>query len=222
MNSYREIDLETWPRRKIYEFYRKFASPCFNVTVSVNAQTIYDYAKAHHESFFLLALYAITRAANRVPQIKQRTLKDKVVEFDKIAVMTPILTPSEMFHQVWCEYRPDFILFKEHAQPRIERAKAGEPEPLEDHGDDFFCASCVPWIHFDSITQAELEFSQSIPILAWGKLQDGLVPISVKFNHCFIDGLHVARFFEEIGKSFLDPESLYRSFQSVESSGDIQ
>jgi len=209
MNNFREIDLNIWPRRRVYEFYRKFASPCFNVTVSVDAQEAYDLAKSRHESFFLLALYAITRAANLVPQFRQRTLKDKVVEFDKIAVMTPILTPSELFHQIWCEYDDDFTKFKELATPKIEQAKSGEPQPMEDHGDDFFCASCVPWIHFDSITQADLEFSQSIPILAWGKLQDGHIPISVKLNHCFIDGLHVARFFEEVGNGLSRPESLY-------------
>ncbi len=208
MEQYKKIDLNTWPRRKLYEFYRKFDAPCFNITVSVEAQQIYAYAKAHGESFFLLCLYAILRAANSVPQVKQRTVDGIPVEYKHIAVMTPIMTEAEMFQQIWCEYAPDFYSFKAAAIPLIECAKRGDPEPMTEHGQDFFCASCLPWLHFDSITQADYEFEQSVPILAWGKLEDGKIPISVKFNHCFMDGLFVARFFEQIQHGFSNPESL--------------
>ena len=208
MNQYKEIDLETWPRRKLYEFYRKFDTPCFNITVSLNAERIHAFAKAHGKSFFLLCLYAILRAANAVPQVRQRTVDGQPVEFTRLAVMTPIMTKSEMFQQIWCEYAPDFMAFKQSAVPLVEKAKSGEPSPMEDHGQDFFCASCLPWLHFGSITQAQYTFDQSVPILAWGKLENGKIPISVQFDHCFMDGLFVSRFFEHIRHGFEEPEAL--------------
>jgi len=208
MNRCRQIDLENWPRRNLFEFYRKFDAPCFNVTVKVKADPLRAYAKAKGESFFLLCLYAILRAANEVPQIRQRAVDGRPVEFEKIAAMTPVMTPSEMFHQVWCEYEPDFGTFKERVRPDIERAKKSLPAPMEDHGEDMICASCSPWIHFESLTQAEYGFQQTIPVLAWGKLQDGTIPVAVKFSHCFVDGLHCSRFFEQIEHGFTEPETL--------------
>lgn len=211
MNSYKAIDLESWPRRKIYDFYQKFASSVYNVSVSLDAGNLHAYAKKKEESFFLMAFYAILRAANEVPQMRQRVIGGQVVEFEKIAGMTPIMTPQEMFCQIWCEYEPDFACFKESAAPKVEKAKNDVPSPMEGHGEDFICASCLPWLHFTSVTQADYSFDQTIPILAWGKMdQDCRVPVSCKFNHKLMDGLHVSRFFNKIGQSFSEPESLFR------------
>ena len=211
MNSYKVIDMEGWPRRKLFEYYRKFDSPAFNVSVSLDAGNLYALSKKRGESFFLTAFYAILRAANEVPQMRQRVIGGQVVEFDRIAGMTPILTTQELFHQIWCEYEPDYVSFKTVSSPKVESAKNDEPSPMEGHGEDFICASCVPWLHFTSITQANYHFDQTIPILAWGRMDaNRQVPISCKFNHCLMDGIHVGRFFQKIEKSFSDPESLFR------------
>ena len=209
MNRFRKIDLDTWPRKHLFEFYRKFDAPCFNIAAKVKAEPVYAFAKAHGESFFLLCLYAILRAANSVPQVRQRIENGEVVEYEQIAAMTPIMTEAEMFHQIWCEYAPDFTTFRQTVEPLVQKAKSDAPMPLENHAQDFICASCLPWLHFDSISQAHLDFHQSAPILAWGKLEDGKIPVSVKFNHCFMDGLYVSRFFHQIQFGFENPESLY-------------
>ncbi len=209
MNPYCEIDPACWPRREMFSFYRNFDAPCFTVTVKVGAEPLYVWAKRRHESFFLLALYAILRAANAVPQVRQRVLPDgRIVEFERIAVMTPIMTASEMFHQIWCEYEPDFAAFRDAAAPLVAEAGNGSPAPMEEHGADFLCASCVPWLHFEALNPADYAFSQDIPVLTWGRLEDGRIPVSVKFNHCFVDGLHVGRFFRQLEEGFSCPETL--------------
>lgn len=210
MNPYRVIDKAGWDRGELFDFYQKFDNPCFNVSVSVEAQNIYDCAKSRKVSFFLLSLYAILRAANAVPQVRQRMLDAEIVEFESIAVMTPIMTKQEMFRQVWCEYTPSFGEFSDSAIPKIEAAKQDSPSPMEEHGEDFMCASCLPWLHFTSVTQADFSVEQVVPILAWGKMKNGVIPISCKFNHAFLDGLHVSRFFESVEHSFAEPDSLWR------------
>ncbi|MDO5581596.1 MAG: CatA-like O-acetyltransferase [Planctomycetia bacterium] len=210
MNEYTIIDMETWPRRKTFEFYRTFVNPSYNINVLYNILPLYEMAKAKEDSFFLLTLYAILRAANEVPQIRQRFVDGKVVQYRQLAVMTPIMTRNEEFQQVWCEYEPDFIRFKEAAIPVIEAAKAGSSGPLIGHEQDYICASCVPWLHFTGSTQADLTFEQTVPILAWGKMKEGKVPINCRLNHYFVDGLHFSRFFNKMEVSFQNPESLYR------------
>lgn len=209
MNSYRVIDKTSWPRKGLFDFYQGFANPCFNVSVALEGRELEACAKDRGESFFLLALYAILRAANAVPQARQRVLGGNVVEFERIAVMTPIMTREEMFRQIWCEYAPTYAEFLLEAAPKVEAAKRGTPAPMLEHGDDYLCASCLPWLHFTSITQADLAFGQAVPILAWGKIKNGLIPISCKFSHSFMDGLHVSRFFSHIEESFANPGRLW-------------
>lgn len=211
MNAYRTIDRETWPRRELFDFYMTFDNPCFNISVPLEASALHTCARDRKESFFLLALYAILRAANGVPQVRQRLVDGIPVEFESIAVMTPVMTEQELFRQIWCEYAPAFPAFAADVAPRAEAAKYGAPSPLEEHGEDFLCASCLPWVHFSAVSQAEYRFGQSVPILSWGKLKNGIIPVSCKFNHSFVDGLHAGRFFAGLEASFANPDTLWAS-----------
>ena len=89
MANYRIIDKQRWPRKDHFDFYRGFANPSFNLCVPVEAQRLYECAKDRGVSFFQLALFALVRAANEVPQLKQRLLGDDIIEYDQLAVMTP-------------------------------------------------------------------------------------------------------------------------------------
>ena len=83
MARYRIIDTATWPRRDHFTFYRQFANPSFNLCVPIAAQRLYECAKDRRVSFFQLALYALLRAANGVPQLRQRVRNDEVIEYAK-------------------------------------------------------------------------------------------------------------------------------------------
>lgn len=209
MPSYSAIDMENWPRKALFDFYCAFDNPCYNITVHLAAQSLFSFAKKQKESVFLLALYAILRACNSVPQMRQRIIDGKPVNCERIAAMTPIMTEHELLNQLWCEYQPDFTSFAHELGPKLAAARRGVASLPEQYSEDFICASCVPWMHFSALTQAEYFFGQSVPILAWGKMQGGLVPIACKAHHAFVDGLHISRFFAHIEQSFANPESLY-------------
>ena len=174
MANYRVIDNQNWPRKDHFDFYRGFANPSFNLCVPVEAQRLYECAKDRGVSFFQLALYALVRAANGVPQLKQRQLGDDIIEYDQLAVMTPVMTAQEGFRQVWCDNAADFAAFSHAATPNIEAAKHTAPAPLIVNGENFFCASCLPWLHFSAITHAEYYVGAAVPALTWGKLKTAL------------------------------------------------
>ena len=203
MNNFKKIDLATYQRKTAFEFFQTFHSPHFHVSVKINAKPLYNFAKANNESFFLLCLYSILKAANSTPQMRQRIVNKEIIEFKYIAALTPILDCNECFAHIWCEYQDDFAAFKKDTLPKISAAKTGvESVPLnltEDH----IVASCLPWLHFESLTAAELSQEQSVQILSWGKMNDdGLIPFSCTFHHGLIDGLHASRFFAEIERQF--------------------
>jgi len=85
MSDYKIIELASWPRKELFEDYQKYAAACYNVSVKISAGRLYDYAKDNDESFFLLSLYAILRAANQVEQLRRRVVDNVPLEFDRIA-----------------------------------------------------------------------------------------------------------------------------------------
>lgn len=158
---------------------------------------------------FQLALYALLRAANGVPQLRQRVRNDEVIEYDSLAVMTPVMTVGEGFRQVWCDNAPEFTAFSAAATPKIVAARETSPAPLIVDGEHFICASCLPWLHFTSMTHAEYAVGAAVPALTWGKLQNGVIPVAGRFNHAFVDGLHASRFYALVEEGFNDPERLW-------------
>ncbi|MBR2077456.1 MAG: chloramphenicol acetyltransferase, partial [Exiguobacterium sp.] len=59
----KKIEIETWARRKHFEFFKAFDAPHFNVTANVDVTNLYTYAKESNQSFFKLFLYGAVRAA---------------------------------------------------------------------------------------------------------------------------------------------------------------
>lgn len=210
MSVYKLIDKEKWTRAEHYKFYSKFDNPCFNLCVPVKAQILFDFAKDRNESFFQLCLFAILRAANKIPELKRRTLDDRVIEYDSINVMTPIITKDEGFKQIMCDVTSFFSDFKLQVSKKIEDVKNSKAGPMIIQHENFFCASCLPWLHFSSITHAEMYSGGAVPTLTWGKLENGIIPVACKFNHAFVDGLHASRFFKAIQDNFDKPDLLYR------------
>ena len=175
----------------------------------IAAQRLYECAKDRRGSFFQLALYALLRAANGVPQLRQRVWNDEVIEYDSLAVMTPVMTVGEGFRQVWCDNAPEFTAFSAAATPKIVAARETSPAPLIVDGEHFICASCLPWLHFTSMTHAEYAVGAAVPALTWGKLQNGVIPVAGRFNHAFVDCLHASRFYALVEEGFNDPERLW-------------
>ena len=163
MAHYRIIDTASWPRRDHFTFYRQFANPSFNLCVPIAAQRLYECAKDRRVSFFQLALYALLRAANGVPQLRQRMRNGEVIEYDSLAVMTPVMTVEEGFRQVWCDNAPEFTTFSDAATPKIVAARETTPAPLIVDGEHFICASCLPWLHFTSMTMRNMPSARRSP-----------------------------------------------------------
>ncbi len=210
MNRCREINLADWPRRRTFEYYRTFENQLFNITLEAEAGEVCRFAHANGVSFFLLTLFAILRAVNAVPQFRQRILPDgRLVEYEHVAALTPIMTPQEEFCMALTEYADTFAEFRRMAEPAVAAAKRGEFDPSVRERTDFICASCVPHYHFTSLTQAALSLSQSIVILAWGRMDsNGRIPIALQLNHALVDGLHVGRFLARLEELTRKPELL--------------
>ena len=71
--GYKELDMAAYKRRAHFDYFRSLAYPYAGVTVEIDISRLVPTLKAHGLPFFLPVLYCAVRAANSVPEFRQRT-----------------------------------------------------------------------------------------------------------------------------------------------------
>ena len=205
----RIIDLDTWPRREHYEFFRPYPFPFFSITTSVDVAPLRKLLKARNASFTAGLLYVLTRAANAVPQFRQRIREEAPIEYEIIHAGVTVLCPSDIFQFCTLDYTDDFERFVRETSQAIDRARQGDalvPNALVDNGrirDDMIYCTSLPWFTFTGMLHPlGPDPMDSVPRVAWGRFeaQAGrlVMPLNVQAHHALIDGVHLAKFFHEV------------------------
>jgi chloramphenicol O-acetyltransferase type A len=208
-----EIELHTWPRRKHFEFFSTFDRPHFSMCVNLDLTTFHEHLKRSGTSFTPAWVYVITRAANSVPEFRQRIRSAKVVEHDIVSPSLTILLENGLFSFCTIPYCDEFTEFLRKATTMIADVKE-RPSLTDDPGrDDLLFMTAIPWVSFTSFAHPmQLHPADSIPRFAWGKFfPDGhalKIPLSVQGHHALMDGFHMAKFYENVERYLADPATL--------------
>jgi chloramphenicol O-acetyltransferase type A len=207
------LDLETWPRRDLFEFYRHFDKPYFNVCTRLDVTNLLSALSARKDISVSLAYhYFALRTANEIEPFRYRLRDGKVVVHDVIHGGTTILLPNESFGLAYFRYDPDFAKFYEGASRAVADALAkGGGLKLEETDDDRLHFTTIPWFSFTSFSHARnWGREDSATKIAFGKFSKEndrtWLPISVEVHHALMDGLHVGRFLEQMQEALLNPE----------------
>lgn len=197
------IDLSTWKRRDHYFLFRKYECPFFSVTIDVDVTRAWKTSrKRGAPSFFLTSLFLMLNAANAVEAFRLRLRPRGVWCHDCIAVGPTILRADETFGFARLEAARTLREFVTNGQTTMAEAAAqtGLREP-DNPGDDIVFHSVLPWLRFTSFTNALPGKADSIPRIVFGRCaRDGnrmTMPVAVEVHHALVDGLDVARFFEQ-------------------------
>lgn len=207
------IDIDTWERRDNYGFFRTFLNSWYSVTTEIDCTEASTAAKQSKHSFFLYYLYAVLRSANEVNELRYRIDKDgQVIFHDRVDIISPIAVPGKTFYTVRIPYHEDFKRFYAEAYALITNIpEDGDPygakKTLMQQGDyDVVHLSAVPKMYFTSTTYTVAEAGNgcSHPLMTAGKVVPRgkrlVFPLSIYVNHAFVDGSHLASFFEKIEK----------------------
>lgn len=203
------IDLETYPRRSHFEYFKSLAYPYVGMTANVDVTNLVNYAKKRGSSTFLACLWAAARAANSVPELRQRMVDDKIVEFDHCDTAHTVAMPDKTF----CNCRTDSRMGLDEF---FISGKACQEEAMTHHGfvstqedeTDLIFVSCVPWVAFTQVIQPAPIPADCNPRIVFGKyIHEGdktLMPLHIQCNHALVDGRHIGEFyqaFEEINEA---------------------
>jgi chloramphenicol O-acetyltransferase type A len=195
------IDLETWPRRSQFEFFRGFANPHFSLTAQVDVTRLVEELKPEGVSVFNAVLFAVMGAANALPELRTRFRGDQVVEHEVVHASITVPIEDERFAFCDIEYAPDWPAFDARCQAAVEHAR--RQSVLIDHiaqRDDWIFLSCLPWVAFTSMTNPTSGPDDCVPRITWGRFErlgdSWRLPVCVEVHHGLVDGLHVGRFYQ--------------------------
>jgi len=207
----REIDLDTWPRRRHFELFNTFDHPHFNMCVNLDISELHHGTRRGGASFTVALVYAITRSANAIPEFRFRIRSGRVIEHAVVSPSVTVLADDDLFSFCTIPFCEEFKEFAQAATASMAHVK-GHPTLENDPGrDDLLFMTAIPWVSFTSFTHPmQLHPADSIPRFAWGKFfQDGArlkMPLSVQGHHALMDGIHMAKFYEEMETYLSHPD----------------
>ena len=195
------IDLETFPRRSHYEFFKSYAYPYMGMTANVDVTNLYNSAKAMDGSPFLAFLWAAATAANSIPELRQRIVGDRIAQYDHCDTAHTVALPDGTFVNCRTDCRRTFAEFQTYGKQCQEEAKGrhGFVQPGSDETELIFVSS-TPWVTFTQVIQPTPIPADSNVRIVFGKFfdQNGrkMLPVNIQCNHALVDGLHVGQFFQ--------------------------
>jgi len=206
------LDLDTWPRRELFEFYRDFDKPYFNICTRLEVTNLLN--ELHNHPGVSVALtyhYFALKAANEIEQFRYRLRNGKVLIHDVINGGTTLMLPNETFTLVYFDYADTFAEFIGPAQRAIEETKNDGAFRPRHQDDALIHCTTLPWVSFTSFSHArDWRREDSVPKISFGKFtqENGrtLMPFSVEVHHALVDGLHVGRYVARVEEMLAQPE----------------
>ena len=200
--NYKEIDMAAYKRRAHFDYFRSMAYPYAGVTVEVDISRLTPTLKAHGLPFFLPVLYCVTRAANSVPQFRQRIRGEGIIEYEYSESSYTVALPDETYCYCVPNTRLPFYDFLAYTREAQRRAVEEPSIEEQDEADSLLFISSVPWISQTSVIQPVPSPADSNPRITWGKYFERCgnvyLPVSVLCHHALVDGLHIARFYDAL------------------------
>jgi len=207
------MDVGKWARRDLFEFFRGYDNPYFNVCARLDITNLLTLLSRLTDTSVSLAYhYFALRVANEIEPFRYRLQDGKVLVHDVIHGGTTVLLPNETFTFAYFEYTRNFKQFMDAARTSVERARSGKQPFQATSSDALIHFTTLPWLAFTSFSHARnWRTEDSVPKIAFGKFEHQgeriLLPISVEVHHALMDGLHVGRYLNTLGETLRNPEA---------------
>ena len=200
-----EFDLENNP-------FINFLSSRYTMSARVNVENLWIKSMEQDLSFFVMSLGALMNALNDIPQMRRRIIDGKVIEFESLDAVCPIMDKEEtVFKEIriecpqrfynilkWHDYVVDYQL---NVLEGVD--KAFDVDTMERDKINIANFSCIPWVDFDSITNATAAGNAIQPLITWGKVNDNYeMTVSITVSHIFVNGLELAKFYKYAQENF--------------------
>jgi chloramphenicol O-acetyltransferase type A len=207
----KKIDLNSYPRKEHFEFFRQFDEPFFGLTVEVDCGKTIHFCKDQAISFYQFYTYQILKAVNEVPELRHRLVDGEMFDMEEIHVSSTVLREDKTFGFSKILFENNFTKFAQGMKEEPKKVCDGNGLNLMLEQHDMTHYTATPWVNFTSISHARhFKLNDSIPKLAVGKAieKEGkqMMPVSIHAHHALVDGYHVGLFYAKLEHYLNNPE----------------
>lgn len=200
----KEIDINDWSRKEIFDFFSAVESPCFSISFRLDVAPARRFAKEKNLSFYYCMIWLVTEAVNRVEAFRYTISDNRVMLLERREPSFTDMKPeAEYFHICTMDSCESIEEFCAAARERSHNQKGFIS--YADEKANLIFISCVPWLEVTGIANEGTPGKDDcIPRITWGKyVTEGdrlRMGFAVEVNHRFVDGADVGRFAAELEK----------------------
>jgi chloramphenicol O-acetyltransferase type A len=187
----REVDPKTTNRAKAFELWMNATMPMVTMTKTFDVTRLLRLAKRKGVKFNILMCYAVVKAASSFREFYMLPVKDKLMEYDNIAINTIVMTKDGGINTCDIPFSDDIRQF-EADYLRITTLAQQSTEDVV-LGDDYMVigSSALTKCELDSVVNVYAGFWNN-PFVVWSKYRKGLfkttLSLSFQFHHTQMDG----------------------------------
>ena len=213
MLNYKLVDISD--RKAHFDYFMSVDKPHAEVTADVDVSRVVSFCDEKGYPFFLTCLHIFARAAESVPELRRRihvlageagsdeSYLYEIREYEK----TPTSHTEQSGKNTYCyctiHHDKPFENYIEEAKTAQITARNNDSIEEDDDVEGYLFASCLPWIHYRSLSNPTNGVTDSNPRITWGKYEEDhkgrlMMPVTLAVHHGLVDGIHIADFFNHI------------------------
>ena len=192
--------------------FRNFLSSRYAMSARINVEKMWNWCHENDRSFFVMSMGCLMNAVNSVDALKRRIIDGKVIEYDYLDGVCPIMNEGEDIYREMRVKTPqefeDIIEWHDYVKELSANILSGKDEGfnLEMEKRDLTNIanfSCIPWVDFDMITNCVVNGNAVQPQITWGKVNGNHeMSVAITVNHIFVNGRELGYFYENAKKEF--------------------
>ena len=203
----RELDLESWKRKDIFNLYYQFDIPQVSLCTPLNVTRVYEFAKSKGLSFYFCMCHVFYTALLKFEEFMIRSIKGKIViEDGEFVNICANREGEEIFKIITGRYYRDIEKFCNETKKKLENQTTFiEPLPPGARRSQVIAyISCAPWFEFTHLTHPQdVQRNSFVPHVSFDKMKinekgERFVNVSLQVNHAAIDGILIAKLLDEV------------------------
>lgn len=189
-----------------------FLSARYAMSARINVEKLWKWCHENDKSFFVMSIGCLLNAVNSVDVLKRRIIDEKVIEYDYLDGVCPIMDEdNEIYREMRVKIPSEFddiIQWHNYVRELISDILSGHEEgffvEMENRDKtNIVNLSCIPWVDFDMITNCVVDGRAIQPLVTWGKVNEKYeMSISITVSHIFVNGRELGYFYENAQKEF--------------------
>ena len=197
----REIDPERSRRAAAFALWNRAPMPMVTLMKTLDVTRLVRLSRRRGYKINMLLCWCVGRAAARMEDFYLLPVGDKLMEYDRLAVNTVVVTRDGDIQTCDLPLVPDLEQFSRNYLELTERvAQTGQPPDLSGEA-MVIGTSALAGYDIDGAVNLYAGCYNN-PFLIWGKYRRhwfrALLPVSFQFHHSQLDGVPAAQFLERL------------------------